>query len=123
MAVLVLLNNFLHDFSAAGWLFGTVILISLCRKDICCRDSTKAIADILKIVLSLMRLSIAGIVVFGLFRALAYKQYEWSAAAGRNQVILLIVKHIILTAVFVPGLVYYIRVNRFVGKTSSEKTE
>lgn len=61
-----------------------------------------------------MMLSLAGIVVFGIFRALAYKSYEWNAAAGDSQITLLIVKHIILSFVFAAGLYYYLQAGKLV---------
>ncbi|MHC4083632.1 MAG: hypothetical protein ACYSWZ_02285 [Planctomycetota bacterium] len=121
MAILVLLNNFLHDFSAAGWLFGTVLLWSILRKEIPNSDRGISIVDILKTILLLMRFSFAGIVIFGVLRAIAYKSYEWNAAAGQSQVTLLIVKHLLFTLIFTVGLVYYIKATRFIRKVSNEK--
>lgn len=121
MAILVLLNNFLHDFSAAGWLFGTVLLWSILRKTNLNDDRTIQIVDILKTVLMLMRISFAGIVIFGVLRAIAYKSYEWNAAAGQSQVTLLIVKHVILSLIFIFGLIYYIKATRFVRKVCNEQ--
>lgn len=117
MAILVLLNNFMHDFSAAGWLFCTVILWSMLKKieD----DPGKVIIETLKMILFLMRLSLGGIIVFGIVRALAYKTYEWNAAAGEGQITLLIVKHVILTAVFVLGVIYYVKAKKAVNKDVS----
>lgn len=112
MALLVLLNNFLHDFSAAGWLFCTVILWSMLRKEIPGSEARKVFVDTIKIILVLMRFSLGGIIVFGIIRALAYKTYEWNAAAGESQVTLLIVKHIILLGVFILGVVYYTRAKK-----------
>ena len=123
MAILVLLNNFLHDFSAAGWLFGSVLLWSMMRKDISNPAAGRFIADGLKKVLFLMRLSLAGIVVFGIVRTLAYKTYEWNAAAGQSQITLLIIKHVILTGVFAVGLICYIRARKLVRKAVNEKTK
>lgn len=123
MAILVLLNNFLHDFSAAGWLFGSVLLWSMMRKDISKPETARVIADSLKMVLFLMRLSLAGIVVFGIVRTLAYKTYEWNAAAGESQVTLLIIKHVILTGVFAVGFIYYIKANKLRRKISNEQTK
>lgn len=114
MALIVLLNNFLHDFSAAGWIFCTVILWSMLKYKIPGGENRKIIISMLKTILLLMRLSLSGIVIFGVVRALAYKEYEWSAAAGESQVILLIIKHIILAAVFVVGLLYYLRAGKIV---------
>jgi putative copper export protein len=122
MAVLVLLNNFLHDFSAAGWLFSAVVLWSVLRKMDPKDRARRNMDHILKVVLLLMRFSLAGIIVFGLFRALAYKKYEWSAAAGEGQITLLIVKHILLAGVFVAGLVLYIRARTILRKTQNEKS-
>ena len=120
MATLVLLNNFLHDFSAAGWIFCSllffIILQSLPvtfkerRED----DLYKVIIKILRSVRMFMLLSFAGIVIFGMVRAFAYRQYEWSAAAGDAQITLLIVKHIILTIVFAGGIYYYIRAGKLI---------
>lgn len=121
MAILVLLNNFLHDFSAAGWLFGTVLLWSILRKEMPNSDRGIPIGDILKTVLLLMRFSFAGIVIFGVLRAIAYKSYEWNAAAGQSQVTLLIVKHVILSLIFIFGLIYYIKATRFIRKAYDEK--
>ncbi len=112
MAILILLNNFLHDFSAAGWLFCTVILWSMLRKEIPGSDAGKIVFDTIKTILVLMRLSLGGIIVFGIVRALAYKTYEWNAAAGESQVTLLIVKHILLLGVFIIGVVYYTRAKK-----------
>ena len=123
MATLVLLNNFLHDFSAAGWLFGSVLLWSMMRKDISNPETGRFLSDSLKTVLFLMRLSLAGIVVFGIVRTLAYKTYEWNAAAGQSQITLLIIKHVILTGVFAVGLIYYIRARKLVRKAVNAKTE
>ena len=116
MAVLVLLNNFLHDFSAAGWIFGAVILWSILRQKPPANDRDPEVKRILRLAMLLMRYCLAGIVVFGVVRALAYKTYEWSQAAGDGQVTLLIVKHGLLTLVFVVGLVVYLRAKKEVSK-------
>lgn len=113
MAILVLLNNFLHDFSAAGWIFCTVMLWQVLRKK---GDGEGRIIFIhlLRINRLLMQISLGGIIVFGVIRALAYKTYEWNAAAGEGQITLLIVKHVILTVVFVLGVIFYTRAGKIV---------
>ena len=93
------------------------------QKDISNPAAGRFIADSLKTVLFLMRLSVAGIIVFGVVRTLAYKTYEWNAAAGQSQITLLIVKHIILTGIFAIGLFYYVRARKLVRKVANEKPE
>ncbi len=68
-----------------------------------------------------MNLSFGGIVIFGVVRAIAYKSYEWNAAAGQNQVTLLVVKHVLFTMIFAAGLMYYMKAKRFIRKVYNEK--
>lgn len=120
MAILILLNNFLHDFSAAGWLFGSVLLyLSMKGKDPN-NFASKELVDVFKTVILLMKISLVGIVVFGVVRLLAYKSFEWSEAAGQSQVTLLIVKHVIFTVIFIYGLIYYLKARRIVRKNINE---
>ena len=121
MAILVLLNNFLHDFSAAGWLFGTVLLWLILRKRNPESETQGIIPEMLTMILFLMQLSLVGIVLFGILRALAYKSYEWNEAAGQSQVTLLIIKHVIFTLFFLPGVVFCIKAKKLVGKAHNEK--
>jgi hypothetical protein len=93
------------------------------RKEISNPGAGRFIADSLKTVLFLMRLSLAGIVVFGIVRTLAYKTYEWNVVAGQSQITLLIIKHVILTGVFAVGLICYIRARKLVRKAVNEKTK
>jgi hypothetical protein len=116
----VLLNNFLHDFSAAGWLVGAVFLWSVLRKT---TAPGPAIIDASKTVLFLMRCCAGGIVIFGIVRTVAYKSYEWNSAAGQNQLTLIAVKHVFFTGLFVLGLRYYIKACRFVKGGGDEQAK
>jgi hypothetical protein len=118
----VLLNNFLHDFSAAGWLFSAVVLCFIFLRIIPQSETDIKIINVLKINLYLMRFSFAGIVIFGIIRTITYRQYEWNQLAGQGQITLLLVKHIILTIAFIFGLVYYFKASSLVRKVSDEKS-
>ena len=113
MALLVLLNNFLHDFSAAGWLFGMALVGIILRRIRAGGEVLGPLKDVLRTVLRLMGLSLAGIIVFGVVRALAYRRYEWNAAAGQGQVTLLLVKHVLLTGLVVAGFVFAARAKKY----------
>lgn len=117
MANLVLLNNFLHDFSAAGWIFCTFLLWRMMQEG---GTHNGALSTLLRTIRQLMLYSAAGIVLFGIIRALAYRTYEWNEAAGRAQITLLIVKHIILAGVFAWGVYYYRRAGRFLQEHAAE---
>jgi len=118
-----MLNNFLHDFSAAGWLFATIVMYVLLRRTFGDGEGKIVAADTLSTLLLLTRISIVGIVVFGLVRAFAYNKYEWNAEAGQGQVSLLLIKHVVFTIIFMVGMVCYIKANRFVKKVRDEKSK
>jgi len=120
MATLILLNNFLHDFSAAGWIFCSLLLLITIRNlpiDFLQRKGDELYTTLVKILKSVrffMLLSLAGIVIFGIVRALAYREYEWNQAAGNEQITLLIIKHVLLSIVFAGGIYYYIRAGKLI---------
>ncbi len=118
-----MLNNFLHDFSAAGWLFATIVMYVLLRRTFGDGEGKVVAADTLSTLLLLTRISIVGIVVFGLVRAFAYTQYEWNAEAGGEQVTLLLIKHVIFTIIFMVGMVCYIKASRFVRRVRDEQSK
>jgi len=101
MAAFVMLNNFLHDFSAAWWMVCAILLrYSLARRAFDNRDSVSVLAFLCNSMLA----SLAGIVVFGAVRLWAYRRFEWIEAAGVNQVKVLAVKHVLFAAAVVFGL-------------------
>ena len=63
------------------------------------------------------------IVVFGVIRMIAYRRYEWSEEAGDGQITLLIVKHIIFTAIFACGLISYYRAGKWARKVRNVSEE
>jgi hypothetical protein len=114
LALLILLNNFLHDFSAAGWLFGSILLWVILKKRLEFACTTDFGNSMIKTVLLLMNISLAGIVVFGVVRAIAYKSFEWSVEAGNGQLTLLIVKHVFFSVIFIAGLIQYVKAFKIV---------
>jgi uncharacterized membrane protein len=123
MGILILLNNFLHDFGAAGWLFGSIVLRVMLSKVRTEPAASSIICELLRTVNTLMRVSLVGIVVFGVVRALAYRTYEWSPTAGDGQVTLLLVKHVLLTGVFAWGIMQYLAAQRLLKKEDNHDTE
>ena len=114
-AVLVLLNNWMHDFSAAGWLVGSILAWAVLRGAPADGAGRAEAVRVLRVVVALMRWSLAGVVLFGVGRVLAYAEYEWSEEAGDAQVAVLGVKHVLLVGVFAWGLLWYVRARRFPG--------
>jgi len=65
-------------------------------------------------LLSVMRWSLAGVIGFGVVRALTYRDFEYSEAAADGQLAVLGAKHVLLTVVFVYGVIWYAKGRKFV---------
>ena len=123
MALLVVLNNYTHDFCAAGWVFGTVLLWVLARREIPAGEAGLVIAEVVKKTMLMTKVSLVGIVVLGIVRALAYRKYEWNAVVGDTQITFLMIKHVILTVLVVLGAFFYFKARKHLRKFYYEKTE
>ncbi|MBI5360964.1 MAG: hypothetical protein HZA48_10330 [Planctomycetes bacterium] len=98
--LLLVINNFLHDFSAA-MLLCSAICIWLVRRNFHgdAGGVSSVIARNITSKLSLIfYLSLGFVVIGGAIRAWAYRTYEWITPLGQSQVTVLIVKHALFAA-------------------------
>ena len=105
MSILVMLNNFFHDFSVA-LLFSSLIVIAVIERLGGRPEYGSAHALAYQIYRVMVRFIVGAwifIIVGGVFRTITYAEYEWSEAAGKGQVAALIVKHILLVALVIAG--------------------
>ncbi len=97
VGVLVMLNNFFHDFSVALLACALLGLATLWRA---APDAGPAAAPVIAVLERLgVRIawaSFAGILLFGVGRTAAFMDYEWFPAVGRGLVPALAVKHVFL---------------------------
>jgi len=112
--LLIILNNFFHDLASAMWFCGTLTLLALLRAGR--QDRRPDVVDfsrqLLRKVSKVTNISLALVVLGGVVRAINYQKYEWLPALGRDQVVLLVVKHIMLTGIVVGGLYLQVRMAR-----------
>jgi len=100
--ILIMLNNFFHDFAVAMLFCGLIVINLATRKSIGMPKEAQR-----RLYLSMSRLlkaCWAFIIVGGAVRTWAYREYEWMPAAGRGQVAALIVKHVLLVSVVLFGV-------------------
>lgn len=113
-ATLVMLNNWMHDFSAAGWVVASLLVWWVVRSapesDVGRSVSVTTVSKLL----SVMQWSLAGVIGFGVVRALTYRDFEYSEAAADGQIVVLGIKHVLLTVVFVYGVIWYLKGRKFV---------
>jgi len=106
-------NNYLHDVATAILLVSAVMLFVLARR--AARDGyipgvTAYFLEAYRKLNILMAASLAWIFLGGVVRTLAYRQYEWLPAAGRGQVPVLIIKHILIFLTLAAGIHFWLKV-------------
>lgn len=114
MSILVLLNNYFHDFAVAVLVACLLVLALLDRKS---RredwaDARDFLQELYLYLRKIMYVAWGFIIVGGIVRTLTYAEFEWSEAAGRGQVAALIVKHILLVSLVIYGVVVQRRLRR-----------
>jgi uncharacterized membrane protein len=113
MSIVVVLNNYFHDFSVAILVSCLLVIVYLERR---MKDRPAAQAEfftgLYRALKPVMTAAWIFIVIGGIVRTLTYEKYEWSEAAGRGQVAALIVKHVLLIALVLWGVVLQRRVSR-----------
>ncbi|MFC1619940.1 hypothetical protein ACFL45_08345 [Candidatus Neomarinimicrobiota bacterium] len=123
MALFIMLNNFLHDFAVALLFAGLLALSYLYRKthEQPGPDQHPFFLGIYRMFTRITLGCWAVIVVGGIIRTLAYSEYEWVEAAGHGQITALAVKHILLVALVIWGMILQLRLRRRVGSWISDK--
>jgi hypothetical protein len=111
MAILVMLNNYFHDLATAIFAVSAVAAWLLYRS----RALQQAPEAVEPVAAGLVKVGIAALawtLLAGLVRGATYREYEWVEAAGRGQVPVLVLKHVILASLVAAGLFVLYRVHR-----------
>jgi len=115
-AIAVMLNNYFHDLAVA-FLFASSLLSWVVVKHWPGTPSPRVVTILQRVAWG----SLAWVLIGGAIRAWFYQEYEWSPRAGTAQVSALGVKHVILFALTVWGLIGVVRLQRLSrGTTGSE---
>lgn len=100
LGILIMLNNYLHDF-AAGIVLAVAIGVYLLAKQVGKRRSPETEELFQRVYQAFAKITFGGLVVIflgGIVRTIFYRQYEWAPAAGAGQVPALLIKHVLLFA-------------------------
>lgn len=122
LGILVLLNNYFHDF-AAGVVFvcGTVMFAMVKKAN---EEGSDAAKELCVAVYPTVVHIIGGAVIFMLFagviRTFTYKDFEWANAVGIGQVPAIIVKHIVVGGIFFYGVALWIKAHRKIKEMRKE---
>lgn len=114
ISVLVMLNNYFHDFATALVVVTTFGMMCLIKRVEATgsRDSKELVVNLYPRMVHLAGGSVVFVFFAGIIRSFTYKQYEWHDAVASGQVTALIIKHIVLTFLFAYGIYLWLRVYR-----------
>jgi len=114
MALLVMLNNYMHDLATAVFAVSAVTAYLLSRSS-AVEASSVTLQPVVRGVVRVGAAALVWTLVFGFVRVLTYRRYEWVEAAGRDQVSVLVVKHVILVSLVAAGIFFLYRLHRLGG--------
>lgn len=113
--VALMMNNYFHDVATALLVSSAFALwVMLRRYESGARgpDAARYFLEIHRSMARLARFSLAWIVIGGIPRTIWYGEFEWANAAGRGQVIALVVKHVVAFALVAWGAAFWVRLGR-----------
>jgi hypothetical protein len=103
--ILIILNNFMHDLAAAMWFCGTIVLFIILKSY--GHEGGEGIKPYAKkLFYKIKKITNASL------RAVNYNRYEWLPALGRDQVLLLIIKHVLLIGIVIAGIFLQVHLTR-----------
>ena len=111
MAILVMFSNYFHDLATAIFAVSAVTAYLL-QRTLAMQTAPAVVQPVVRGIQRMGYYALAWTLVFGSFRGITYREYEWVEAAGRDQVPVLVVKHVILVCLVVAGIVVLARLRR-----------
>jgi uncharacterized membrane protein len=113
-SILVMLNNYMHDFATALVVvcsYAMLLLVRYAEKN-SSRETTSMVLSIYPKMLHLTAGSFIFLILAGVVRSFTYENYEWAEAAGRGQIAALMIKHVLLFILFGYGIYLWVKVYR-----------
>lgn len=110
MAILVMLSNYMHDLATAVFAVSAVTAYLL-RRSLAMQAAPASVQPVVRGVVRVGIFALVWTLFFGFVRGLTYREYEWVEAAGRDQVAVLVVKHVILVSLVIAGCVVLYRLH------------
>ncbi len=113
LGVFIMMNNYFHDVATALLAASGIAMWLIVKKydDNTNTDVTVYFLSIYRGITKLARFSLCWILIGGIPRTIAYKDFEWANAVGKNQVPALIAKHVLAFALVGTGVYLWVKLN------------
>ncbi|MBI3752739.1 MAG: hypothetical protein HY266_01675 [Deltaproteobacteria bacterium] len=125
IGILVMLNNYFHDFATALVVvctYGMLLMVRYAEKN-GGEDSKRMVLALYPKMMHLTGGSVVFVFMAGIVRTFTYKEFEWHDAVATGQVPALIIKHIILFILFAYGIYLWAAVHKKVKDIKKGMTE
>ncbi len=121
VGIAVMMNNYFHDVATALLLASGLVMWIIVKKyeEAYGKEVTGYFIKIYGSVTRIAKFSLLWIIIGGIPRTIAYKEFEWANAAGKDQVPALIIKHIIAFVFVGCGAYIWIRIHKKIKKMES----
>lgn len=110
--ILLMIANYFHDLSVAILASNILVVFFLGRYLDRHGARETFIPDLFRKLARVTYYALAYVIVFGAVRAYFFMDFEWNPAVGRGQTAALVVKHVILVAVTVFGVIAHLRYHK-----------
>lgn len=125
LGIFIMMNNYFHDVATALLAASGITMWIIVRKY--GNNKDPEVADyflrIYNSITKVAKFALYWIILGGIPRTIAYKDYEWTNAVGKNQVPALIVKHILVFIFVGIGAYLWIKLSRRVKKIKSDQNQ
>lgn len=114
IGILVMLNNYFHDFATSLVLvcsYSMVVMVRYVEQN-GGMESKRLVVHVYPKVLHINVGATIFVFMAGIVRTFTYSEFEWYDAAGKGQVVALIIKHILLVIAFSYGVYLWVGVHR-----------
>lgn len=109
-----MMNNYFHDLAAGIVFVCGVTMFVMVRKalDMGSREAKEIVLGVYPTLVHIIGGSIIFMLFAGVIRTFTYEEFEWANAVGVGQVYAIMVKHVVLGAIFFYGIALWIKAHR-----------
>jgi len=116
--IAIMMNNYFHDLATALLVTSgaAVYYLTKTAEATHSRDAIRFFSDSYRRLTTIGRVAFVWILAAGVVRILNFESFEWPEAVGKNLVVALIIKHIIMFTAVGFGIYAWLKVNSKVKK-------
>lgn len=113
--IILMIANYFHDLAVAVMVSNILVVYYLGKKLVGSENKEQHMKHVFSQLSKVTWIAFAFVIIWGAVRGYFFMEFEWNPAVGKGQVVALVIKHVILVALTVFGLVVHRRYSRIYG--------